>query len=68
MTQQKERWLKLLSPERLGAATEHAVGHSPIGAVSSRITTVSFLPRPCVDSKIRRRFSRWLRAIMSVLV
>ncbi|NCW90026.1 MAG: deoxyguanosinetriphosphate triphosphohydrolase [Rhodocyclales bacterium] len=25
----QERWLKLLSPERLGASTEHAVGHSP---------------------------------------
>jgi dGTPase len=29
MTNQKERWLKLLSPDRLGAAAEHAVGHSP---------------------------------------
>jgi len=25
----QERWLRLLSPERLGAAAEHAVGHSP---------------------------------------
>jgi dGTPase len=25
----QERWLKLLSPERLGAAAEHVAGHSP---------------------------------------
>ena len=25
----QERWLKLLSPERLGASSEHVVGHSP---------------------------------------
>lgn len=25
----QERWLKLLSPERLGASAEHAMGHSP---------------------------------------
>ncbi len=29
MMNTQERWLKLLSPERLGASTEHAVGHSP---------------------------------------
>ena len=29
MMNTQERWLKLLSPERLGANTEHAVGHSP---------------------------------------
>ena len=29
MMNRQERWLKLLSPERLGASTEHAVGHSP---------------------------------------
>ena len=29
MMNTQERWLKLLSPERLGATTEHAVGHSP---------------------------------------
>ena len=28
-TNQKERWMKLLSPDRLGAAAEHVVGHSP---------------------------------------
>ncbi len=28
MMNTQERWLKLLSPERLGASTEHAVGHS----------------------------------------
>ena len=29
MMNTQERWLKLLSPERLAANTEHAVGHSP---------------------------------------
>ncbi len=29
MMNTQERWLKLLSPDRLGASTEHAVGHSP---------------------------------------
>lgn len=28
----QERWLKLLSPERLGTSAEHAAGHSPGGS------------------------------------
>lgn len=68
MTQQKERWLKLLSPERLGAATEHAVGHSPdrsrFQQDYDRIVFTSALRR----LKDKTQVFRWRRAIMSVLV